>query len=53
MRLAYVFAGLLGIPWAFLVAAADFWWGMAFGYIIVPAVVSSVVWRFSRQGVLP
>lgn len=35
MRLSYALAGLLAIPWAFLVAAADFWWGMAFGYLIV------------------
>lgn len=53
MRLSYALAGLLVIPWAFLVAAADFWWGMALGYLIVPAIAWWLIWRFSQRGAWP
>ncbi|UTT43150.1 hypothetical protein [Exiguobacterium aurantiacum] len=50
MRGRIILVGLLCLPWGFFVTAADFLWGNALGYLVVPAVMWWNVWRFSRRG---
>lgn len=45
-----IFVVLLCLPWGFFVTAADFLWGNAFGYLVIPAVMWWSVWRFGRRG---
>ncbi|TCI70340.1 hypothetical protein EVJ22_08400 [Exiguobacterium sp. SH0S7] len=44
---------LLCLPWGFLVTAADFLWGNALGYLVIPAIVWWGVWWFGRRGMFP
>lgn len=46
-----IFVILLCLPWGFFVTAADFLWGNALGYVVIPVVMWSGVWRFGRRGV--
>lgn len=45
-----IFVALLCLPWGFFVTAADFLWGNALGYLMIPAIVWSGVWQFGRRG---
>lgn len=40
-----LFIGILAVPWAFIVAATDYLWGFALGYLIIPAVIWVLAWK--------
>lgn len=44
-----IFVVLLCLPWGFFVTAADFLWGNALGYLLIPAITWWSVWRLGRH----
>lgn len=48
-----IFVAILCLPWGFFVTAADFLWGNALGYLLIPAIVWSSVWWFGRREMFP
>lgn len=48
-----ILVALLCLPWGFFVTAADFLWGNALGYLVMPAIMWSGVWWFGRRGMFP
>lgn len=39
----------LSLPWGYLVGAADYRWGHAFGYVIIPPLIWWLVRRFGQR----